>query len=441
MSIEIGKLERLGYFNFAVFIISFWIFFVTKILVFVGALKFSNTLNNIEFFSFFIMVATLILFLNSIFERRNKKERELVEKNELHLSQLNEIKMLKDDLEQMNDFISNATLVSKTDAKGKITYANKKFIEVSGWTEAELIGKDHAVLNSGIHPSSVWANMYKMTVKDKKIWNKLVINKAKDGSLYYVDSYVKAFFDSENKLTGFISIRQDVTETMTVLNDLENKNTYLEHAAKILRHDMHSGINTYMPRGIKSLLRRLTEEQINELKIEAPIKMIDEGLKHTQRVYKGVYEFTNLVKPNSTLNKESCDLGKILHEFLRPLNYSDMVKIDALPTLDVNRWLFCTAVDNLIRNGLKYNDSKRKMIMIYQRGDYMIIEDNGRGMSPDEFNEYSKPYIRNKKNKESGSGLGLNICIAIMNEHGFKVHSELNQSKPGTKIYIKIKNN
>ena len=82
---------------------------------------------------------------------------------------------------------------------------------------------------------------------------------------------------------------------------LETNNTYLEHAAKILRHDMHSGINTYIPRGVSSLEKRLTDDNIKELKIESPLKMIKEGLLHTQKVYKGVYEFTNLVKKDSVI--------------------------------------------------------------------------------------------------------------------------------------------
>jgi len=417
---------------FALFILSFWIFFITKILIFVGILKFSNTLNNIEFFSFFTMVGSLIFVLNSLFEKRNKKEKELE-------SQLMQIKILQKEAKELTGFINDSTLVSYTDEKGKITYVNKKFEEVSGWKYREIKGKDHKVLNSGKHKKSFWLNMYKVTVKDKKTWYGQVTNKKRNGELYYVDSYIKALFDIDGNLRGFMSIRQDITETLKNISELNKKNTYLEHAAKILRHDMHSGINTYIPRGLKSLLRRVDNEHIKELKIEAPIKMISEGLAHTQRVYKGVYEFTNLVKANAVLNKELVDTSKILHEFLKPLNYSDMIKIDKLPHLEINQWLFCTAVDNLIRNGLKYNDSKSKLIKIYEEDDSIIIEDNGRGMSGDEFKEYSKPYIRNLANKESGTGLGLNICIAIMNEHNFEVCSKLNSSGPGTKIYIKYK--
>lgn len=221
-----------------------------------------------------------------------------------------------------------------------------------------------------------------------------------------------------------------------LLLDLNRNNTYLEHAAKILRHDMHSGINTYIPRGVSSLEKRLTDDNIKELKIESPLKMIKEGLLHTQKVYKGVYEFTNLVKSNSILSKSEFDLKEILENYLKSTAYSKQVNIDKLITIEVNESLFCTAVDNLIRNGLKYNDSDSKFINIYIEGDYICIQDNGRGMTQEEFDDLSKPYIRKNNQKESGSGLGLNICKAILEEHGFKIFCEKN--KIGTKIKIKI---
>ena len=72
-----------------------------------------------------------------------------------------------------------------------------------------------------------------------------------------------------------------------------------------------------------------------------------------------------------------------------------------------------------------------------ERKDVLVVEDNGRGMSIEEFEEYSKPYVRKQTNKESGSGLGLNICIAIMNEHGFTITCEKSKYG-GTKLKIKL---
>ena len=271
-----------------------------------------------------------------------------------------------------------------------------------------------------------------------QVWNDIIVNKTKKGELYYVDTYIKAEFDEWDELCGFTSIRYDVTNVIKSTQEIEKKNTYLEHAAKILRHDMHSGINTYIPRGISSLRRRLTPEIIETYKLSAPLKMLEEGLKHTQKVYKGVYEFTNLVKKDAILEKETCDLKKILDDYLDNTAYVKQVAIDYLPTIAVNSSLFCTAIDNLIRNGLKYNDSEFKMVAIFMLDDQHIgIQDNGRGMTQEEFEYLSKPYIRKTNQKEVGTGLGLNICVTILEEHGFRVSCEKNDN--GTLMKIKIK--
>ena len=151
------------------------------------------------------------------------------------------------------------------------------------------------------------------------IWHDSVINKTKDGDEYIVDSYIMATFDEAGKHDGYISVRQDITELMETLIDVDRKNAYLEHAAKILRHDMHSGINTYIPRGIKSLERRLSKLGCDDLlsNIESPMRMLKEGLAHAQKVYNGVKEFTNLVKKDAVLHKESRDLQSTLRAFLK----------------------------------------------------------------------------------------------------------------------------
>ena len=220
-----------------------------------------------------------------------------------------------------------------------------------------------------------------------------------------------------------------------LLFNLDKKNTYLEHAAKILRHDMHSGINVYIPRGLRSLDRRITNDQIKELKIDGSIKMIREGLKHTQKVYKGVYEFTNLVKKDVVMSKELYSIKEILKDYLLSTSYFGMVHLaDNLPEIEVNQSLFCTAVDNLIRNGLKYNDSDTKFVKVYYEDGFICIEDNGRGINQEEFNYLSNPYTRKEGQKEQGMGLGLNICNSILEEHKFSILVE--KLENGSKIKI-----
>jgi signal transduction histidine kinase len=229
---------------------------------------------------------------------------------------------------------------------------------------------------------------------------------------------------------------QDV-EIEQQISDIAKKNSYLEHAARIIRHDMHSGINTYMPRGITSLEKRLTTEDIQRLKIEGALKMVKEGLSHTQRVYKSVYEFTNLVKQNVVLNKSVVDTKDLIWKYISPNSYSSQVEISDLGDMEVNETLFCNAVENLIKNGLSYNDSEVKKVKIYNEEEYLIVEDNGKGFSQKQLEKHLTKYSKKTDVTGEEKGLGLNICVAILEEHGFKLSCE--KIEGGTKMKIKIK--
>jgi PAS domain S-box-containing protein len=334
--------------------------------------------------------------------------------------------------------ISKSNLVVTLTIDGYIVTANDNFCDMMGCLEKNMIKKPHsAMVTPEYAKSKEYLEFWEALRRGESITGEFE-RVAKDGSKKWLFGNYTPIKDENGKYSTVLKVATDVTaqhESEVILNQ---KNSYLEHAAKILRHDMHSGINTYMPRGLNSLKRRLSEDKIKELKIDAPLKMLEEGLKHTQKVYAGVKEFTNLVKEQVQLEKKEHNLGEILKNYLSSTSYTKQVLIDELPIVEVNEPLFCTAIDNLIRNGLKYNDSSTKSVMIYmENSDTLVVQDNGRGMSQSEFTELSKPYTRKKDQKESGSGLGLNICIAILKEHGFEIIAE--KTNPGTKLKIKIK--
>jgi PAS domain S-box-containing protein len=322
---------------------------------------------------------------------------------------------------------------------GNIKFANDSFLAVLGYSSDEIIGKHHSIfIENEVKDTDEYRNFWE-SLRSGIFFSGEITRKKKDGKLIYLQATYNPIIGTDGKPYRIMKIATDISESYNQQREIEKKNTYLEHAAKILRHDMHSGINTYMPRGLNSLERRLTEENIKELKIEAPIKMIKEGLRHTQKVYKGVYEFTNLVKKDVVLNRDECDLKNILEDYLSATAYRPQVDLSDLNVLSVNEALFCTAIDNLIRNGLKYNDSNNKIVKIYRVDDILYIEDNGRGLSSEEFKFLSQPYTRKEGQKESGTGLGLNICIAILEEHGFSVSCN-KLPVEGSQIKINLKN-
>lgn len=348
------------------------------------------------------------------------------------------INLKEENINAQLEGISKSNLVVTLTMDGYILSANDNFCDIMGCAESNVIKKSHSrMITPEYAKSKEYLEFWEALRRGESITGEFE-RVAKDGSKRWLYGNYTPIKDKTGKYTKILKVATDVTAQHEAEEILNQKNSYLEHAAKILRHDMHSGINTYMPRGLNSMKRRLSEDQIKELKIGAPIRMLEEGLRHTQKVYAGVKEFTNLVKQDVQLDKKSHNLKDILKNYLSSTSYGKQVLIDTLPEFEVNEPLFCTAIDNLIRNGLKYNDSGTKTVMIYMEGDSTLcVQDNGRGMSQSEFMELSKPYTRKKEQSESGSGLGLNICIAILKEHGFTITSE--KANPGTKIKIKIK--
>jgi light-regulated signal transduction histidine kinase (bacteriophytochrome) len=228
------------------------------------------------------------------------------------------------------------------------------------------------------------------------------------------------------------TIKVQDKEIQRQLDDINKKNTYLEYAARIIRHDMHSGINTYIPRGLSSLQKRINTEKADELKIGPSLKMISEGLAHTQKVYKGVYEFTNLVKVKVDFKKEKIDVKSALEDYFANTSYSSQVTVEDIGEMEVNKQLFCTAIDNLVRNGIKYNSNKNKMVHVSKENNNIVIKDNGTGLSKKQFNEIIKKGV----DIESETGLGLSITKAIVEEHGFSIDCDLIDE--GTQITITI---
>jgi len=133
-------------------------------------------------------------------------------------------------LSQYKDIVDEAEIVSKSDPKGYITYVNDKFCTISGYSREELIGKQHNIVRHEEMPASVFKEMWE-TILEKKSWNGIVKNRAKDGSAYYVDSTIIPILDTNDNIVEFISIRKDITKRELQREKLQNS---LETSAKTL---------------------------------------------------------------------------------------------------------------------------------------------------------------------------------------------------------------
>lgn len=330
--------------------------------------------------------------------------------------------------------IDQSAIVTTSDVSGNITYINDMALKVYGYRREEMIGKNHRLLSSGVHSREFFRNLWS-TILAGEVWRGEVCNKAKDGSLHWLDTTIIPFVDDDGRPHQFMSIRKDITEKKRIEEDLKHeqrKRSTIERLSAVgemaanIAHEIKNPLAAIQLQA--QILRRhgaagaLTQEAAlgGVEKIERIVARIDKiiaGLLSlsrdadsdpvervsTKSLIDQTLEFCagNLERKGISISRTDAEVEWPID--CRPIQISQVLlnlinnARDAIAHLE-ERWI---RVDVELAFG---------MVQI-------SVTDSGTGLTPKVRARMMEPFFTTKKDGK-GTGLGLSISRKILERHG-----------------------
>jgi len=158
---------------------------------------------------------------------------------------------------RLQHVLDQHAIVSITDVTGRITFANDRFCEISGYTRQELIGQNHRLLKSGEHPPEVYSDMWR-TISQGHTWHGDVCNRNKAGGHYWVHATITPFLNDHGKPEEYIAIRTEITAQ----KDMEKASNQQEVWLRTILDNLGEGVYTLDAKGNLNYLNAEAERLI-----------------------------------------------------------------------------------------------------------------------------------------------------------------------------------
>ncbi len=331
-------------------------------------------------------------------------------------------------------------IVAVTDVQGTITYVNEKFCAISQHSKEELIGQNHRILNSGYHPKEFFQQMYQ-TIAGGQVWRGEMRNRAKDGSIYWVDATIVPFAGADGKPRQYVAIRADITERKRAeeviqklnnelnrrVEELARSNADLEQFAYIASHDLQEPL-----RMVAAYTQLLAERYRGRLDENADkfIGYASEGALRMQSLIQDLLAFSRVGR--NGCERVACDavMGEILLSLRPAIEESGaVVAHGSLPAVWANRSQITQVLQNLIGNAIKFRGTEPPAISVQAEntGDRWLfsVYDNGIGIAPEYAENIFVVFQRLHTRAEyPGNGIGLAICKKIVEHCGGRIWVE-----------------
>jgi len=329
--------------------------------------------------------------------------------------------------------LDQSTIVAITDQRGIINFVNDQFCRISKYSRDELVGQDHRIINSGFHPKDFIRDLW-TTIASGKVWKGELRNRAKDQSIYWVDTTIVPFLNPDGKPYQYVAIRHDITQRKLAEAQVLDQGVQLQRAAQLsfvgelaagLAHEIKNPLAGIQ--GVVDILIRRRDK--NDPEREAL-----EGMRHeVTRIDNTVRLLLDRARPRLVSLREtslrelvarSVNLARA--QVTNAIGSEKQVKIDFEAPEDpvmisIDPGQIEDAVLNLIINAIEAVDVDGQVTIRLSTpqddAEEIAIEvsDNGTGISEPDLSKVFDPFFTTR---QSGTGLGLPSVRRIARLHG-----------------------
>lgn len=186
-----------------------------------------------------------------------------------------------DQLELMRTAFEHAgEAVFITDVNGTILWVNPVFTAVTGYSAEEVVGQNPRILKSGVHPREFYERFWSHILSGQ-IWRGILVNRRKDGTLYYDERTIAPVFDAEGRITHFVTIGEDVTERVRLQEAMRRHERYLTAQNRILSAILEAA-------DLDERLNRILDAVLEAMGVEMGAIHLVEGNRVVLRAWRGL---------------------------------------------------------------------------------------------------------------------------------------------------------
>ncbi len=329
--------------------------------------------------------------------------------------------------------LDQSAIVAQTDAFGTIEYINDKFCEISGYSQEELLGQNHRILNSGTHPREFFVQMWK-TISRGDIWRGEVCNRSKTGRLYWVATTIVPFADASGKPNQYLAIRQDITALKEAENIVREQQAQMIASSKLsaigemaatITHEINNPLGVILGR-CEMLKSLLVKENIELSQIAKLVEAIEINGKRIEKIVRSMKSLSHQGDEDPFIRTPLASILQELKDLFIERFRSRGVSL-SLSDCDATWYVECRSHEvlqvlvNLLNNSYDaIQDLSERWIRVEvqkKESKYVIlVTDSGKGIQPEVLEKIFMPFYSTKKVRY-GTGLGLSISRSLIQRH------------------------